>query len=193
MPSAGFTGTCFPCNATDPSSLYASKHNGFLNFTGVQSSPAEMQKLVPIEQLTTDLAGDHVPSFSFIVPDQCHDMHGTTSCPDATANVKVADAYLAQLVKAITTSRAWQASQSAIVITWDEGGDTAGCCDANPGGGQIYTAVVTNHGPRGLVYSTPSNHYSMLAALQQVFRLGCLQHTCDTANVVPATPLFVTE
>ena len=193
MPSAGFTGTCFPCNATDPSSLYASKHNGFLNFTGVQSSPAETQKLVPIERLTTDLAGDHVPSFSFIVPDQSHELPGTTSGPDATANVKVADAYLAQLVKAITTSRAWQASQSAIVITWDEGGDTAGCCDANPGGGQIYTAVVTNHGPRGLVYSTPSNHYSMLAALQQVFRLGCLQHTCDTANVVPATPLFVTE
>jgi phospholipase C len=193
MPFAGFTGTCYPCNTTDPSSLYASKHNGFLNFTGVQSNPAEMQKLVPIEQLTADLASNTVPSFSFIVPDQCHDMHGTTSCPDATTNVKVADAYLAQLVANITVSKAWQSGQNAIVITWDEGGGTAGCCDANPGGGQIYTAVVTAHGPRGLVYPTPSNHYSMLAALQQVFGLGCLQHTCDTANVVPASPLFETE
>jgi len=37
------------------------------------------------------------------------------------------------------------------------------------------------------------NHYSMLAALQQVFGLGCPQHTCDTANVVPPSPLFETE
>ncbi|MBO0883149.1 MAG: hypothetical protein J2P17_23010, partial [Mycobacterium sp.] len=73
LPFAGFTGTCYPCNASDPSSLYASKHNGFLNFAGVQDDPAEMAKTVPIEQLNTDLANNTVPTFSFIVPDQCHD------------------------------------------------------------------------------------------------------------------------
>jgi hypothetical protein len=192
MPYAGFAGTCYPCNTTDPSSLYASKHNGFLNFKSVQSNPAEMQKLVPIEQLTTDLANDTAPTFSFIVPDQCHDMHGTNDCPDATTNVRVADDYVGQLVQSITSSSAWQTGQNAIVITFDEGNSSSGCCDA-PTGGKIMTSVITTHGPRGLQYSTPSNHYSMLAAIQQIYQLGCLQYTCDTANVPPATRLFATE
>ena len=192
MPYAGFTGTCYPCNASDPSSLYASKHNGFLNFKSVQSNPAEMQKSVPVEQLSADLAQDTAPTFSFIVPDQCHDMHGTNDCPDATTNVKVADDYAGQLVNQIMSSTTWRDGQNAIVITFDEGNGTAGCCNANPGGGQVYTVVITPHGPHGVQYTTPSNHYSMLAAIQRMYRLGCLQNTCDTANVVPASPLFAT-
>lgn len=187
MPYAGFAGTCYPSSC-----LYASKHNGFLNFKSVQSNPAEMQKLVPIEQLTTDLANDTAPTFSFIVPDQCHDMHGTSDCPDATTNVRVADDYAGQLVQSITSSSAWKTGQNAIVITFDEGSSGTGCCDA-PTGGKIMTAVITTHGPRGLQYSTPSNHYSMLAAIQRIYRLGCLQYTCDTANVPPATRLFAAE
>lgn len=193
LPSAGFPGTCYPCNGTDPSSLYASKHVGFLNFTGVQNDPAEMQKLVPAEQLSTDLDQGTVPTFSLIVPDQCHDMHGTNDCPDATANVGVADDYAGQLVNQIMLSKTWKDGQNAIVITFDEGKGAAGCCDANPGGGQIYTAVITNHGPRGLKYDTPSNHYSMLAEIQQMYGLSCLQNTCDTEDVVPAAALFATE
>jgi hypothetical protein len=42
-------------------------------------------------------------------------------------------------------------------------------------------------------YSTPSNHYSMLAALQRMWGLGCLENTCDTENVKPASPMFATE
>lgn len=190
LPYAGFPGTCYPCNGSDPSSLYASKHNGFVNFLSVQNNPSEMAKTVPVEQLQTDLDNNAAPTFSFIVPDQCHDMHGTNDCPDATANVKTGDGYLAGLVNSIMSSSAWRDGLDAIVITWDEGNGGAGCCDANPGGGQIYTSVVTNHGPRGLTYDTPSNHYSMLATLQQMWHLGCLQNTCDTANVVPTNRLF---
>lgn len=188
LPFAGFTGT-----SAGTGGLYASKHNGFLNFKSVQSNPAEMAKTVPVEQLTTDLAQNTVPTFSFIVPDQCHDMHGTSACPDSTTNVRVADDYAGQLVNQIMSSTAWQQGQNAIVLTFDEGTNADGCCDANPGGGQIYTSVITNHGPRGLKYPTPINHYSILAAIQRMYRLGCLQNTCDTANVTPASPLFATE
>jgi phospholipase C len=190
MPSAGFTGTCYPCNASDPSTLYASKHNPFLNFAGVQHDSAELQKLVPIDQFGADLAHRTVPTLSFIVPDQCHDMHGTNDCPDTSTNIKVADDYAGQLVSSIMASPAWKDGQNAIVITWDEGNDNGGCCRANPGGGRIPTIVITTHGPRGLTYDVPSNHYSMLLTLQQMFGLGCLQNTCDTADVTPVTPLF---
>ena len=52
------------------------------------------------------------------------------------------------------------------------------------------TIVITNNGPRGLQDPTPYNHYSLLQTIQRAFHLGCLQNTCDTANVTPMAPLF---
>jgi phosphatidylinositol-3-phosphatase len=116
-------------------------------------------------------------------------MHGTNDCPDATTNVRVADAYASDLVDSIMSSAAWRDGLTAIVVAWDEGTDATGCCDADPGGGQIYTSVITNRGPRGLTYTTQSNHYSMLATLQHMWHLGCLPNARDTAYVVPASRL----
>jgi len=108
-------------------------------------------------------------------------------------NVKTADTYAGQLVTSIMSSRTWKVGQNAIVVTFDEGTDNGGCCDANPGGGQVYTTVITNHGPLGVRYGGPSNHYSLLLTVQQAFGLGCLQFTCDSVDVNPMTPLFATE
>jgi hypothetical protein len=78
------------------------------------------------------------------------------------------------------------------VITFDEGadGDTSGCCGTDPGNGRVTTIVITSHGPRGFQDPTPYNHFSLLQSLQRAFGLGCLEATCDTANIVPMTPLF---
>lgn len=32
---------------------------------------------------------------------------------------------------------------------------------------------------------TPYNHYSLLAAVEDNWHLGCLANTCDSANVTP--------
>ena len=72
MPTPGFEGTCYPVSPC----LYASKHNPFLNFTHVATSAAEKANLVPDTQLMADLATGNLPSFAYIVPDQCHDIHG---------------------------------------------------------------------------------------------------------------------
>jgi hypothetical protein len=42
----------------------------------VQNDPAQFAKQVPIEQLFSDIANGSAPAFSYIVPDQCRDMHG---------------------------------------------------------------------------------------------------------------------
>jgi hypothetical protein len=102
----------------------------------------------------------------------------------------VGDAYLGQLVSAITHASFWSKGNNAIVITYDNGDNSAGCCDANPGGGQIATVVVTSHGPRGVQDSQPANHYSTLRSTQDAFGLGCLAYTCDAKNVQPITPLL---
>ncbi|HVB63923.1 MAG TPA: alkaline phosphatase family protein [Nitrolancea sp.] len=187
MPSAGFKGYDFG------NGLYKSKHNPFLNFASMQNDPTELAKMVPDTQLFVDLATNNVPNFSFIVPDQCHDMHGVTGCTDSTGLIQMGDAYVNSVVTAIMASRSWQQGNNAVVVTWDEDDFEAtnlGCCDANPGGGHVATIVITNHGPRGLQDSTPYNHYSLLQTVEDAFRLGCLQNTCDATNVKPMTPLF---
>lgn len=194
LPYAGFTGTAYP-SSSNP--LYASKHNPFLNFSHVQHSPAELQHIVPDTQLSTDLQSGNVPNFSFIAPDQCHDMHGIASCTDDDALLRTGDAYVANVVSAITASSVWAKDNNAIVITWDENDSspfgTTGCCNANPGGGHVATIVIANHGPRGVHDATPYNHYSLLKTIEDAFHLGCLQNTCDSANVKPMTPLFASQ
>jgi phospholipase C len=198
LPYAGFTGTAFPSSSI---ALYASKHNPFINVATVQNSSSELAKMVPDTQLQADLATGDVPNFGYIVPDQCHDMHGIGGvCPtgssDASTLFSNADAYVAATVTALTRAPFWDRGNNAIVITWDEDDfspTNLGCCDANPGGGHVETIVITNHGARGATDDTAFNHYSLLASIQQAFGLGCLNNACDTTNVKPMIKLFATN
>jgi len=201
LPHPNYEGICYPelCNgAPDNDPLYVSKHDGIQNFTTSWNSQ-DWSRQVPVGQLSTDLSSGNVPQFSYIIPDECHDMHGdppycldggNPGDPQDQHLVSVGDAYLGQLVSQITNAPSWAAGNNAIVVTFDEGDDSAGCCDANPGAGQVATIVITSHGPRGVTDSQPANHYSTLAAIQQTFGLPCLQFTCDTANVQPYSSLF---
>lgn len=203
MPYPGFRGVCYPdrCDGVpDYSAIYAGKHNGLPYFKSVQDSAAEFAKMVPVQELAADLAANP-PNFGYIVPDQCHDMHGAPPyCVDASTPggvndnvlVSAADTYAGQLVHEITTAKFWSQGNNAVVITWDEGadGDTSGCCDANPGTGQIATIVITSHGPRGARDNNAYNHYSLLSTFEKAFGLGCIANTCDAAHVTPMVPLF---
>jgi hypothetical protein len=103
------------------------------------------------------------------------------------------DAFLKSTVKQIRNSQAWQNSNSAIFITWDESDfpfkDTSGCCDANPGGGHVVTLVLLSENETARTSSVAYNHYSMLSTIEGAWNLGCLGFTCDTANVTPMTDL----
>ncbi len=172
--------------------LYASKHNPFLNFTGTQGAVANM---VPDTQLATDLANNTLPNFSLVVPDQCHDMHGTGTCSDTNSLISAGDAYVANTVSAVTSSKAWDRGRNAIVITWDEddysdqGLPGTGCCGADPGGGHVVTIVITNKGSYPVTDGTAYNHYSLLRSYEAAFGLAPLAHAGD-AVVPEMTPLF---
>jgi hypothetical protein len=201
LPYDGYKGTRWP---TSGPVLYASKHNGFLNFASLEGQTEQQLSayIVQDTELATDLQSGRVPNLSYIVPDQCHDMHGTSpNCPGAvTANdandqalIAAGDAYVASTVSLIMGSSIWPKGNNAIVVTWDEDDfspTNLGCCDANPGGGQVATIVIANNGPRGIQDATPYNHYSLLLSIEQAFRLPCLQNACDAANVKPMIPLF---
>ncbi len=172
--------------------LYASKHNPFVNFTGTQGA---LSNMVPDTQLFADLATNKLPNYSLVVPDQCHDMHGTGTCGDLNQLVSLGDTYVSQLVAAIMGSDEWKHGRNAIVITWDEddysdaGAPGTGCCGADPGGGHVATIVITNKSKRHVTDGTAYNHYSLLKTMEAAFGLPYLAHAGD--SVVPLMkPLF---
>jgi hypothetical protein len=143
--------------------------------------------MFPFAQLSADLAAGTVPDFSYVVPDECDDMHGAPPwCVDSDNTGTVEQSYLiargdkfvGNVVNQITSSATWQTGDNAIVVTFDEG---------NLASTQVATIIITNHGPRGLTDKTSYTHYSLLASLQQTFGLGCLLNSC-TAN--PMSKLF---
>ena len=187
MPYPGYRGYCYPdkCNGIpDADTQYVSKHNGIVNFANLQT-PAELGKMFPYTQLSADLASGAVPNFSYIVPDECHDMHGAPPwCVDSdnTGTVQQSwliaqgDKFVGSVVNLITSSPIWETGNNAIVVTFDEG---------NTATSQVATMVITNHGPRGVTDSTSYNHYSLLASLQQTFGLGCLVNSCAATAMAP--------
>lgn len=194
-----------------PDALYASKHNGFMNFRSVQQDPSRAEKIVPLDALDKDIADDKLPAYAQVVPNQCDDMHGLhganvpPDCETSAGLITRGDTMVGALVEKIMRSPTWKgAGNTAIVITFDENDDVTpsnhpdGCCGSgpgdphNPGGGWIPTVVITNHGPRGLVDSTPYNHYSLLRTTEAA--LGITQylgHAADVSSGVKTmSPLF---
>ncbi len=210
LPTPGATDVIYPVpNNPDhrPAALYASKHDGFMNYISVQHDPNRAEHIVGFDALHADLASGRMPNFAFIVPNQCDDMHGLKGDnvpPDCTkeneqGRIARGDAVAGALVSDITSSPVWiRPGNAALVIITDEGGhhpipgDPAACCGAEPGGHGL-AIVVTNHGPRGVVDSTPYNHYSLLRTVEDAFGIADhLRHAGDTdKGVVGMAPLFV--
>lgn len=90
---------------------YAKKHVPFLYFRRVLSQRARLRRVVPLRQLSSDLAGRRVPDFALVVPDLCHDMH---DCPVATG-----DRWLRRFLPPLL-----RLADSAVFVVFDES-DTA--------------------------------------------------------------------
>ena len=151
--------------------------------------------MVPDSQLGSDLLSNHLANYSLIVPDQCHDMHGTGGCADTNGLIANGDQYVGNTVNEVMSAPSWRQGNNAIVVTWDEddysdqGATGTGCCGFDPGGGHVVTIVITNHDTGHQTDNTPYNHYSLLKTMESAFGLPCLAHACDSA-VPTMAPLF---
>jgi phospholipase C len=209
LPSPGAQDEYAPVINGTTVKLYAQKHDPFMYFSDINypGSP-RLQKIVPYEgNFLSDLQNGTVPNFSFISPNQCHDMHGISpstaalvglpACgfPDSGLDhgaIQLGDQWLQQTVTAIKQSSAWRNSHSEIIIAWDENDysvDTSGG-PFSPigqngvvlGGGPAPLIVVSNWGRRSLVNSVPLDHYTTLYAIEKLWHLGCLANTCNITS-----------
>ncbi|HYL71872.1 MAG TPA: alkaline phosphatase family protein [Candidatus Dormibacteraeota bacterium] len=207
LPDAGTSIANWPGD-NNTAKLYAVKHNPFPYVAEVQDDPAQFAKQVPLEQLFGDLGSGKVPAFSYIVPDQCRDMHGIGNvlapCGGAhdTDDVDVSrgDDETFWLVNGITGSPVWNRGRNALFVVFDEGNGPSPCAydpdtaaDVAPGtlrpgpdcyapqsfNDKVVMLVITNYGVRGRVDSHFYDHYSLLKTVEAGFDLPYLGHAAD--------------
>ena len=115
--------------------LYAVKHNPFPYVAEVQDNPSQFAKQLTFDQLFSDLGTNKSPALSYIVPDQCRDMHGLGNplapCGGAADtddnDVKRGDDEAFWLVNSITGSPVWKHGRNAIFLVFDEGNGPLPC------------------------------------------------------------------
>lgn len=179
--------------------LYAVKHNPFAYFldiqNGIEPSGLSLSKVVSFDGgtgLFADLYSGHVPTFSFIVPNQCNDQHarsgGGPQCDDDPSDVGTqkglnpalmyqGDVTLERIVGAIKASPSWKEGRNAIVIVWDES-DYANAPITN----QVTLIVDTNDDAHGRTSKRFYTHFSLLRSIEGAFGLPCLNHACDATT-----------
>jgi hypothetical protein len=169
---------------------YAARHNPFVYFSWVTSSPLCAQRVVDLSQLDTDLASvSTTPNFSYITPDLCNDGHDAPCVDGRPGGLLSADAFLATWVPKILGSPAFK-KDGMLVITADESdgpqSDASACCGEGPapnsalpgiaglGGGRIGALVLSRWTKPDTWSTTPYNHYSLLASVEDLFGLDHL-------------------
>jgi len=186
-----------PLTQADLVALYAVKHNPFVYFQSVQEGKGalSMKNAVSFEGdhgLYGDLASGHVPTYSFIAPNQCNDQHGRGNAgafcnfdplSDGSqaglnpALIFLGDQTIQTLVTAIHGSPAWKNGRNAIVLTWDENDYSLA-----PNINQVITVVDTNYGPHHKTSAKYYTHFSLLKTVEGGLGLGCLNHACDSST-----------
>jgi phosphatidylinositol-3-phosphatase len=187
MPRAGFLGEKFPEGATS----YVQKHNPFVYFKSVALDPARLAKLKPfvLSQLRTELADPVSASrFIYIVPNLCNDEHGAAGCKSDAVTLAAGEAFLSATIPRIIDAPAFT-DRSVLFITWDNSTGNGACCGDWWGGGRIPLIAVTKHAMR-VRGTTPSNHYSLLATIEDGFALPRLANAKGAATLFDLLPDF---
>ena len=140
LPSVGYTG--------QKTGLYARKHNPLSFYSDVVDDSAQIKRLVPFTQFATDLAGDTLPNYSFVVPNLCNDAHD--------CDLPTADAWLQTHIAPLIASTTFQAN-GLLIIVFDEA-DT----DNTNGGGRIVWTAVSSKAKAGYTSAVLYQHENTL-------------------------------
>jgi hypothetical protein len=158
---------CEPGN----SGLYAARHNPPLYYTDVaQDCPLQDVPLGP----TPDLSA----RFTFITPNLCHDMHSSPCADTAEAEVAAGDAWLADFLPGVFSTKEYRAGSTAVFITWDEDDFT----DVQ----HVPTLVIAPSVAAGSTDATTFDHYSLLRTTEEMLGIDTFLGDAATATSMRA-------
>ena len=156
--------------ATTDAYPYAVKHNPFVYYNDIRTNASRCQShVVPFTQLGTDLrSASTTPSYSWITPNMCNDMH---DCSIATG-----DAWLRTQIPAILSSPAFTTQNSVLLLTWDE--------DDSSGNNRVDLVVAGPNAVRGQVSAVSYNHYSILSTVESAWGVAALNANDSSATTL---------
>ncbi len=186
-------------NGSTSNGLYDPNHNPFHYFTHYSSAPGGWcnsanlgtEGVLPYpgpSGLVTALNAANAPDFVFLVPNDCDDMHGdspnaASPCNNAsnTQLIRTGDTWLSNNLPGVLSS-SWFQQDGIVIITWDEGSDSSGCCGLGSPGGHVATIVVTTGNQGAGTFATTGDHYGALRAIEEAYGVGLLGGSANTVN-----------
>jgi phospholipase C len=177
--AAYFQGLPQPCSMATGAGAYTEAVDPFMHAARIRDHPSRCDRVLPFSRFPADLAAGRLPTVVFVIPDLDHEMH--------SGPVRVADAWLHQLVGELRASPVW-GQDTRLVVTFDEsrGRDVRSCCGGLGRGGRITTIVAGPRVPPGRD-PVPYTHYSLLRSIEAAYGLGFLGHAGDPATAtIPA-------
>jgi hypothetical protein len=161
----------YPCFGGASAGGYAKKHDPFIYYNSVRNNPQLCRRIVPLGQLAADERSARLPTFAWISPNLCHDMHD--------CSVSVGDRFLSTLVPALLDALG---HNGLLFLTWDEGSSEAGCCRL-ASGGHVATIVAGPGARTGAQLASPTDHYSIMQTIEDILGLSRLRNAS-----CPCTP-----
>ncbi|TMC48850.1 MAG: hypothetical protein E6J14_10385 [Chloroflexi bacterium] len=156
MPSPCFTGAA--------SDGYAKKHDPFVYVRHLRDG-ADCARVVPFGQLATDLASGRAAPFLWVTPNLCDDGH---DCGNGQV-----ERWLRGLLTMVQGS-GWYRQGGAVIITWDEGSSSVGCCQTAHGG-HVATVVVSQRLQGGHKFDQVIDQAGILRGIEEVYGLPLLR------------------
>jgi phospholipase C len=155
---------------------YAVKHNPAGYYVGIRARCARWD--VPMGttssgRFVSALRRDRLPSFSFVTPNVCDDMH---DCPIATG-----DAWLRRWITTIVASRGYRSGATAIFVTFDEGSGNSN---------QVATIIVSPTTAPGTSSGVAFSHYSLLKTTEQLLGIPTYLAHADDPSVTSMRHTF---
>src|SRR5216117_913134 len=172
---------------------YTLEHNPFVGFTDILNNPTRCSNIVLANptgctvtdcSLVNDLNSASAPSFMWLTPNNCNNMHGFTGiCP---SSVSFGDGYLKSLIPNILSSTTFTTQRSALFVVFDEGN---GFCPLNGGSEDCVYAVWAGRLAKAS-YGTTNlyNHYSWTRTVEVNWNLPRL--TSNDGSATPMTEFF---
>jgi phospholipase C len=170
---------------------YAARHNPFVYFKSLTSSPSCARNDVDLSQLPGDLASaSTTANLTYITPNLCNDGHDNPCVDGRPGGLATADEWLKTWVPKILASPAYQ-KDGLLMVTFDEADTNSpsgadACCGEGPGpnaplpgiygkgGGRTGAVVLSPFVKPGTWNDTGYNHYSLLRTIEDSFGLPAL-------------------
>lgn len=170
-----------PCD-TSTSGLYVVKHNPFVYYSNILSSPTFCaQHDQNLTAWTTDVSAGTVPTFSWITPNMDNDGHQTS--------MAYASNWLHGFLSPLVND-SWFAS-TAYLITVDEATGSGSSSGYNgTTGGNVYFTLVSPYAHKGYTSTVDYSHYNMLTTVEWLLGLGSTGHNDGTSKFPAMKDLF---